>query len=142
MSTVAVAIVLSMLGQEPSAHVVETLTVRASAAQKTVRLNQPFDVRLRVVNASEQTQSFRVMGCSWYEHWRSDDPAVTPEGWACSRNFPVTVTLKRGEAYEKTLPMLVTSGKPGDRVSCNMGFRPFGGKLTYWSGKVTVQVGK
>lgn len=142
MSSVAVAIVLTVLTQEPSVRVVEPLTVKATAAKETVRLNEPFDVRLRVVNTSEDTQTFRVMSCSWYEHWRSDDPAVTSVGWACSRNFPVTVTLKRGEAYEKTLPLLVSEGEPGDRVSYELGFKPIGSKLTSWSGKVTVQVEK
>jgi hypothetical protein len=142
MSTVAVAIVLTMLAQEPAARVVEPLSVKASPAKKAVRLNQPFDVRLRVVNTSKETQSFRVMNCSWDEHWKSDTPAVTWVGWNCTKNFPVTVTLKRGEAYEKTLPMVVTKGEPGDRVSFQMGFKPIDGKLTYWSGKLTVKVEK
>jgi hypothetical protein len=131
-----------MLAQEPAAHGVEPLSVRTTAAKKTVRLNEPFDVRLRVVNTSEEAQSFRVMNCSWDEHWKCSNPAVSWVSWDCSKNFPVTVTLKPGEAYEKTLPMLVTKGEPGARVSFKMGFTPIGSKGTYWSGKVTVRVEK
>jgi hypothetical protein len=141
MSSVAVAMVLTVLAQEPAAQVVQPLSVQATPAKKAVRLNEEFDVRLRVVNTSAETQSFQVMNCSWDEHWKSDSPAVTWMGWDCTKNFPIAVTLKRGEAYEKKLPMLVIKGAPG-RVSFKMGFRPIGSKRTYWSGKVTVQVEK
>jgi hypothetical protein len=142
MASIVVAAVLGMLAPAPDARVAGPLTVRATTAKKTVRVEEPFDVRLRVVNASGTAQTFRVMNCSWDEHWKSSNPAVSWEGWACTKNYPVAVTLQPGEAYEKTLSMLLTKGAPGDEVSFKMGFRPIGSKRTYWSQKVTVRVEK
>jgi hypothetical protein len=142
MSIIVAAMALGIVAPEPRAGVAEPLAVKARAAKTTVRRNKPFDVRVRVVNASEATQTFRVMSHSWFEHWKTSNATVTVDGWLCEKNFPVTVTLKPGEAYEKTLPMLVTKAEPGASVSFKMGFTPIDSKQTYWSGKVTVQVEK
>jgi len=55
-------------------------------------------------------------------------------------NFAVTVKLEPGEAYEKTLSMLLLVGEPKEKVSFKMGFTPIGSKETYWSNEITLQV--
>jgi hypothetical protein len=118
----------------------EPLEVAVRPLQERVGLNQPFEARLRVVNASAAAQSFRVMNCSWDEHWRSSNPRVSWVGWDCAKNFATTVTLAPGQAYEKALSLLVLAGAPGEKVSFRLGFTPIGSRRTYWSNEVTVQV--
>ena len=116
------------------------LTVTAKPEKTWVHLNEQFQVRLRVLNTSDTTQSFQVMNCSWDEHWRSSNKQVTWVGWPCSGNPVATETLKPGQAYEKTLATLVMAGAPKDKVSFKMGFTPIDSKRTYWSNEVTVQL--
>jgi RNA polymerase sigma factor (sigma-70 family) len=117
----------------------DLLTVTAVPQKVQVRVEEPFDVRLRVVNSSRSTQSLRVMNCSWDEHWKSSNGQVSWVGWNCAKNFAVTEKLEPGEVYEKTLPMLLLAGGPQRKVSFRMGFTPIGSKRTYWSNEVTVQ---
>jgi hypothetical protein len=115
----------------------EPFTVTVKPKKNQVAVNQPFEVELRVVNASPSPQSFRVMNCSWDEHWRSSNARVTWVGWDCSKNSPVTVKLAPGEAYAKTLSMLVTAAGP---VSFKLGFTPLESKRTSWSNEVTLEL--
>ncbi len=117
-----------------------TLTVTIKPKVNQVRINTPFDVDLRVVNSSKSTQSFQVMDGSWDEHWKSNNDRVSWVGWDCTKNFPVTVKLEPGERYEKTLPMLLPTGKPLEKLSFKMGFTPIDSKETFWSNEVSVQV--
>ena len=134
--------VMATVGTDPAVAVPlpSVLTVTAKPEKNHVRVNEQFPVRLRVVNTSGTTQSFQVMNCSWDEHWKSSSKQVTWYGWNCSKNCPVTETLKPGQAYEKTLSMVVAAGVPKDKVSFKMGFTPIDSKRTYWSSEVTVQL--
>jgi hypothetical protein len=114
----------------------EPFRITVKPKKDKVEVNQPFDVELRVVNASPSPQSFRVMSCSWDEHWRSSEPRVTWVAWPCFNNGPVQVKLAPGEAYEKTLPMRLTAA---GRVSFKMGFAPVESKRTYWSSEVSLE---
>ena len=116
------------------------LTVTIKLQTKIIRTNAPFTAHLRVVNSSKSTQSFRVMNCSWDEHWKSSNERVSWEGWGCDKNFAVTEKLEPGQAYERTLSMLLTSGKPQEKVSFKMGFTPIDSKQTFWSNEVTLPV--
>jgi hypothetical protein len=116
------------------------LAVTAQVQADRVRVNEPFDVRLRVVNRSESPQSFRVMSCSWYEHWRSNNPRVSWTDWPCHKNVPKAVALEPGQAYEKALPMRVPAGAPPGEVSFKLGFTPLDGKRTYWGNEITLRV--
>lgn len=118
----------------------DTLTVTIKSQKNPVRVKEPFKVDLRVVNSSKATQSFRVMNGSWDEHWKSSNDRVSWERWPVSENSAVTVNLEPGEAYEKTLPMLLLTGKPQEKVSFKMGFTPIGSNQSFWSNEVTVQV--
>jgi hypothetical protein len=116
------------------------LGVTVQALANRVRVNEPFEVRLRVVNRSESPQLFRVMSCSWYEHWRSNNPRASWADWPCHKNVPRTVALEPGQAYEKALPMRVAAGTPAGETSFRLGFTPLDGKQTYWSNEVTLRV--
>ena len=117
-----------------------TLTVTIKPQKNRIRVNDPFKVDLRVVNSSHSPQSFRVMNCSWDEHWKSSNDRISWDRWDCAENSAVTVKLEPGDAYENTLPMLLVAGKPQENVSFKMGFTPIGSKQTYWSNEITVQV--
>ena len=116
------------------------LTVTIKPKANPVRTDEPFDVDLHVVNSSKSTQSFQVMNGSWDEHWKSSNAKVSWLGWDCAKNFAVTVKLAPGDRYEKTLPMLLATGKPEEKVPFKMGFTPIGSKQTFWSNEVIVEV--
>lgn len=117
-----------------------SLTVTIKLQTNIIGNNVPFTAQLSVVNSSKSTQSFRVMNCSWNEHWKSSNKQVYWLEWECTKNFEVTESLKPGEAYERSLSMLLVTEKPQARVSFKMGFTPAGSKQTYWSNEVTLRV--
>ena len=116
----------------------QTLTVTIKPQTKRFGAKESFKVDLRVVNSSKLPQSFQVMSCSWHEHWQSSNVQVGWQRWPCARNSPIDVKLAPGEAYEKTLSMLLVGGKPQEKVTFKMGFTPMGSKQTYWSNEVSL----
>jgi RNA polymerase sigma factor (sigma-70 family) len=116
------------------------LTVTAEPAKQRVRVNEPFEVRLRVVNSSRSAQSFRVANGSWDTHWKSSNDRVAWVPMPVFRNFIETVKLDPGQAYEKTLKVFIKPGKPEKEVAFKMGFTPYESKQTYWSDEVTIEV--
>jgi RNA polymerase sigma factor (sigma-70 family) len=116
------------------------LTVTVQSRRTQVRLREPFDAVLRVVNSSKAPQTFRTMSCSWDQHWKANTDRLDWSRWVCTVNYPKSVTLKPGEAYEKTLSLFVVKGEPEDKVAFKMGFTPIDSKQTYWSGEVTIRV--
>jgi RNA polymerase sigma factor (sigma-70 family) len=126
--------------KEVVAEKAEPLAVTVKPRTNILRVKVPFTVDLRVANTSDAAQTFRVMNCSWYEHWKSSNGRVSWLGWPCTRNFAVTVTLEPGQAYERTLEMLLLDGELLEEVSFRMGFTPIGGKQTYRSNALTLPV--
>ncbi len=117
-----------------------TVSIKPQKDRTLIKEKELFKVDLRVVNLSKLPQSFKVMSCSWYEHWKTNNERVSWMGWDCKENSPTDVKLAPGEAYEKTLPMLRVAGKPKEKASFKMGFTPIGSKQTFWSNEVTLQV--
>jgi len=126
--------------REPEASVSSPLSVAAEPTKKQVRVNVPFEVRLRVVNSSRSAQSFRVANGSWDMHWKSSNDRVALVPLPVFRNFIETVKLDPGQAYEKTLKLYVKPGKPEKEVAFKLGFTPQDSKQTYWSDEVVIQV--
>lgn len=126
------------LQAKPPAGGPDPLQVTIEPKQDHPRVGEPFDVVLRVENTSEFTQTFEVMSCSWYDHWKASYPAITWEAWDCTRNGPVSMTLDPGEAYEKQLTMMVRGRKPPPELVFRMGFTPLGSNKTYWSEDVSL----
>ena len=118
----------------------ERLCVTVWPEKTRVQGDEVFGVKLRVVNSSEQVQCFRVMNCSWDEHWQCGNPRIAHVLWACTRNFPVTVELAPGEAYEQKLNMYVGAKGDSRTERFRMGFTPIGEKKTYRSNEVVIGV--
>jgi RNA polymerase sigma factor (sigma-70 family) len=116
------------------------LTVSVHSRRTQVRLKEPFEIVLRVVNSSNAPQTFRAMSCSWDQQWKANTDRLDWRRWVCTVNYPKTVTLEPGEAYEKTLSVYVANGEPEEKVAFKMGFTPIESKRTYWSGEVTIRV--
>lgn len=108
-------------------------------AKTQVRPGEEFEVKLRVVNSSKESQSIKVASCSWDQHWKWSNRQFTYKPWACYRNAIVAVQLQPGEAYENVLVMRFTGG-PSKTESLRMGFTPAGEKKTYWSNEVVLGV--
>jgi hypothetical protein len=137
----------------------EPFYVTVEPKQHEVEVGKPFDVVLRVTNASPAPQSFWVMLTTWDGAWISNNPRISWETFNSYRNFPTPVRLAPGEVYEKTLAIkAIGSGQ----LSFKMGFRPgivsdkstidaqpipfrsnnlffLPSKRTYWSREVIVQ---
>jgi len=118
----------------------DALQVIVDPPKGPVRVKESFDLRLRVVNKSDKAQSFRVMNCSWFDHWKSSNERVSIIGWGCSKNFAVPETLQPNQAYEKSLAVQISEGRPHEKVSFKMGFTPIDSKRTYWSQELTVEM--
>ena len=125
---------------EKKENQIDLFTVIIQPQHKEIRINQPFDVTLSVLNSSNSEQSFLVMNCSWDEHWQSSNPNVSWVGWDCPKNFAITVTLKPGEKYVKTLSMLVLPDVQSKFISFKMGFNPIDSKNVYWSNEIQISI--
>jgi RNA polymerase sigma factor (sigma-70 family) len=90
-----------------------------------VEVGELFEVKLRVVNSSEAPLSFVVMNGSWDDHWQSSNPRIDcNRGIVRTKNFPVTVQLEPGEAYEQTMHLSVGAKGTPKTESFRMGFTP------------------
>jgi hypothetical protein len=111
-------------------------------------------VNFQVRNKTNQEQAFRIMSCSYNQHWGNDDKHgnVYVPGWNCERNGDMLVTLKPGESYSNVLPIVIQRVKPGDFVQFRMSFTPFRKEATedsyhnplgtYWSNEIKIKVEK
>jgi hypothetical protein len=118
----------------------ERFCVTVWPAKTQVSAGEEFEVKLRVVNSSQEPQSFRVASCSWYMDWKSSNPHIGFTPWPCWRNAIVDVTLQPGEAYEKALVMKLVGEGRSRTESLRMGFTPGGEKTSYWSNEVVLGV--
>ncbi len=124
-----------------------------------------FTVKLRVTNTSPFPQTFSVMSCSWIESWHFRPVTSMTgiyvnfgEGFACTANAPMPVTLKPSETYEKQTLMCLWSTKSQRTVNVvfQIGFvappvslaEPHAGTTPgqaipiYWSDKMAIAVVK
>ena len=100
------------------------LRVLVKPSKTEVRINELFQVALRVENVSATNQYVRVMNCSWYQHWKTSNSNITWVSWICTVNSAVTVEIAPGGAYTNQLTMLVPEALSQDTLSFQMGFRP------------------
>ena len=118
----------------------ERLCVTIWPAKTQVPVGEEFEVKLRVVNSSQEPQSLKVASCSWDHDWTWSNRRIGYKMWPCFRNAVVTVQLQPGEAYEKTLAMTIEGKGPAKTESLRMGFKPGGETKTYWSNEVVLSV--
>jgi hypothetical protein len=117
----------------------ERFCVTIWPAKTQVKPGEEFEVKLRVVNSSEEPQSLKVWSCTWDMHWKSSNLRIGYRPWPCYANGIMDVRLQPGEAYEKVLVMKFTGGTLKTE-SLRMGFTPHGEKTTYWSNEVVLGV--
>lgn len=109
-------------------------------AKTQVTTGEKFEVKLRVVNSSEEPQSVRVASCSWDHFWKWSNDQFRYDPWPCFRNAVTDVVLQPGEAYEKVLVMYLVGRGTSQTENLRMGFTPAGEKQTYWSNEVVLGV--
>ncbi len=117
-----------------------SLRVVAVSSTNDVRLNERFKVALRVENTTGVNQTVRVMNCSWYDEWVCSNTNVVPLPWACTRNFPVDVTIPPGGAYTNQMEMQIGPPFQAEHVTFRMGFTPIGSTSTFWSDDLTLKI--
>jgi uncharacterized cupredoxin-like copper-binding protein len=115
------------------------LAVEIKPATSTWHQKKPVDVTLKVTNTSKTEVTFKVMGCSWEEHWRSSDRELTWQPWDCDKNAPSNVALAPGKAREWKLSMFATENAAPGAHSLEMTFTPRDGTPTK-SSAVTITV--
>jgi hypothetical protein len=101
----------------------DPLRIDVKPATTTWKTNQHIPVELVVSNPAKTAQSMKVMLCSWEDHWKSSDAALTWEPWGCDKNYAADVTLAPGKSRTWKLEMFATA--PGQH-SLEMTFTPEG----------------
>jgi hypothetical protein len=136
------------------------LKIIVTPSKTRVHAGEKFKVGLEVKNVSNTNQSFKVWGCSWYENWKSSNPAIQLIPWACLANGVGTVNLAPGELFKETLngkeaEMQVSQSVATNKISFRMCFHT-GGSIhlykpgefvpddvkgkSYWSDEVTINI--
>jgi len=118
----------------------ERFCVTVWPAKTQVKPGEEFEVKLRVVNSSQEPQSLKGWSCSWDMHWKSSNLRIGYRPWPCYANAIMAVELQPGEAYEKVLVMKLVEKGMSKTESLRMGFTPHGEKKTYWSNEVVLGV--
>jgi hypothetical protein len=107
-------------------------------AKTQVAPDEEFELKVRVVNSTEETQSLQVWNCSWDSHWTWSNQRFGYVGWGCGKNFVTSVPLAPGEAYEKTFKAFLAARGESKTQSLRLGFTPEGEQKTYWSNEVVL----
>jgi len=117
--------------------------------QISVKNDEDFSVITSIHNTSSEGQSIWVLYCGYSIQWTADNPSVHLDSTdACAKNSPWKVSLKPGEAYEKTVLVRVALS-PGNGQSKAVTFRLGFEDMAYttvqnapriWSNAVTVNV--
>jgi hypothetical protein len=116
------------------------LCVTIWPAKTEVAAGEKFEVKLRVVNSSQEPQSLKVFSCSWDGHWTWKNRRIGYDTWPCFKNAIVTLQLQPGEKYEQALTMKIEGKGPSKTEPLQMGFRPHEESKTYWSNEVVLSV--
>jgi hypothetical protein len=108
-------------------------------------------IAFSVRNVTNQVQEFRIMSCSYYQHWAVDNKKVfvaLPMGIGCGGNGAILKTLKPGESYASLLQIAFDGVAAGEVVEFRMSFTPYRKETyrgrwkplgTYWSNVLTIK---
>ena len=107
-------------------------------------------IAFSVRNVTNQVQEFRIMSCSYYQHWAVDNKKafVSQTGPGCGGNGAILRTLKPGESDSGLLPIAFHGVAAGEVVEFRMSFTPYRKERykgrwkplgTYWSNLVQVR---
>lgn len=107
-------------------------------------------IAFSVRNVTNQVQEFRIMSCSYFQHWAVDNKKafVAPELVICGGNAAILMALKPGESYSSLLPIALDGVAAGEVVEFRMSFTPYRkerikGRFArlgpYWSNVLTIK---
>jgi hypothetical protein len=116
------------------------LRVFAIPSTNTIRVREPFQMALRVVNPTPTNQTIGVMTCSWFDEWQVSNTNVSWMGWDCTKNNSHTIILPPGGAYTNEAPMMIYNLISERELALRMGFTSMGSTQTFWSGEVKLHI--
>jgi hypothetical protein len=103
-------------------------------------------VEFKVKNVSTQKQQFWVMGCSFEDHWNTDNESVkVNRERECDKNAPVLKVLEPNQSYEGLLTVLITSDR---NLKFRLSFSPFKENVhdqvldVFWSNQIEIKVAR
>ena len=108
-------------------------------------------IAFSVRNVTNQVQEFRIMSCSYYQHWAVDNKkafVAPPMGIGCGGNGAILKTLKPGESYSSLLTIALDGVAAGEVVEFRMSFTPYRKETyrgrwkplgTYWSNAIQIK---
>jgi hypothetical protein len=107
-------------------------------------------IAFSVRNVTNQEQGFRIMSCSYFQHWAVDNKKafVAPELVICGGNAAILMTLRPGESYSSLLPIALDGVAAGEVIEFRMSFTPYRkerikGRFArlgpYWSNVLTIK---
>jgi hypothetical protein len=107
-------------------------------------------IAFSVRNVTNQVQEFRIMSCSYSQHWAVDNKKVyvSSQPAGCGGNGPILKTLKPGESDSSLLPIAFREVAAGELVEFRMSFTPYRKEMyrrrlkplgTYWSNLVQIK---
>ena len=105
-----------------------------------VGVGETFDLKIRVVNSSNKTQSLSVMTCSFWPYWESNNSLIGSARFKCFGNVLATIDLKPGEAYERKEPMMISNRAKSKAEPFKIGLTSHGEQKTYWSNEVVLGI--
>ena len=63
-------------------------------------LHKAFDVKLSIINKSEEPVSFWIMTCSWDENFIINNDYISFLGWGCDSNYPRLKHLNSNSRFD------------------------------------------
>ena len=119
----------------------QPLKVTATLLETKLEPEKWFKATFRVENVTSETQTFRVMCCSYADQWQCDNTKLTIGSQQCAKNTPMDVTLEPGKSYSDVLDIQVAADAPHGKMTFRLGFTPIESKTTYWSEPLDLNVG-
>jgi len=141
-------VILSFFMGSPAYGLDAAVKVEIRVVQSPVKNNEEFPISTAIRNVGGGQQTLGIWSCSYPEQWTADNPAVHIAVAACNKNDVVTVKLKPGEAYERTLSIHIeTVAKHHEQkpITFRLGFQSASRMKTQdnpvvWSNALTVSV--
>ena len=88
------------------------------------RHSKKFDftlVPLTLTNHSNTILRYSVFSCSWYEIYRTNNPAVLVDTWNCDTNLPDVATILPHKSLVKNIPVLIDRNMKGHVLRFRLG---------------------
>ena len=128
----AVLLALSIVGCATPARspTQGNLKVEVTPAETTYSIGRhgrgtnAFLVRFRVSNLNSDPCLIWVMTCSYWDHWKTDNEAVSVDTGSCDSNYPILRLLTLTNPYIGELRLVVQPIAKGHEITFHMAFSP------------------